>query len=600
MKLARTGLIIIGLSLVPVLTGASASGQSSGTPEVLNQMPASAMLVVVTRPLDSLNAKVNTYTQQPGAPAMGTEQSFNITQMLMGEVTGLLGAPVNIDASKGMGLAMLNIMAEQKSLVVYIPVTNIKELIDSLANKETIGGGFWKVNNLCIGAAEPYLLVAEDPNITGQLEKTTKGVKLTATQTELAGKSDITAIIKLDELTQAARGKITAKVMNEPDMQQHPSTGQLVNMAADRLGELQSAAIGMQMAEQSVNIHINLQAKEGSKLAGFLQNQPMLDISSLQNLPAGDILVAGYASLNPKSFLAPLDAIFNALINDPTVTEKVGKDSVTELKSLMDQSLTIGGQGSGCFAMYVPTAGTPGLMQRDFMGINFCSKEYLDQYQQLQQKTIPLISKILQTMGYNVPMTYQANAGTAAGKSYDEFTVDMSGMMSQMPMMPQQRMMLQQQGMENMTYKGYMCKLDNDKMGSAASKELLEKLINHQAGGTGQNGLNSNLAIQTLAKELPPRSNVLYIIDLGNFMQAQMAQPGMQMNPMAMMFGSMKGSIGCSAIMESGEVKGTIVLPEELIQSFAQMGMMMGGMMGPPGGGGQFGPPPAEEPEPTF
>jgi len=594
MKLVRTCLIIISLSLVPMLAAASASAQIGNTPEVLSQMPASAMLVVVTKPLDSLNGKVNTYIQQPGTTAPGTEEPFNITQMLMGEVSGVLGAPVTIDGTKGIGITLLNIMAEKKSIVAYIPVTDIKGLIDSLANKEAAAGGFWKVNNLYIGTAEPYLMVTDDSNIPVQLGQTPKGVKLTTAQTELAGRSDIVAVIKLNELMQTARGKITAKVMSDPNMQQHPSMTQLANMTADRLGELQSAAIGVQMTAKSVNLHINLQTQEGSKLAQFLSNQPMLDISSLQNLPLGDFMAAGYASMNPKSFIGPVDAVFNALINDPTVTDKVGKDNITELKSLMDQSMNIGSQG-GSFAMYLPTAGTPGPLQRDFIGINICTAEYLAQYQQLQQKMLPLMSKILQAVGLNLPMTYQQNAGTAAGKSYDALTVDMS----QMPMLPQQRMMLQMQGMENLTYSVLMCKVDNNKLASAASKELLEKLINHQAGGTGLNGLNSNPSIMALAQELPPRSNVLYVVDLGNFIKAQMAQPGMQMNPMAMMFGSIKGTIGCSAIIESGEVKGTVVLPAELIQSFVQMGMMMGQMMAPQGGPGQ-GPEPSDEPAPTF
>ena len=105
------------LSIVIISLGLAQMPLCAEVPAVLQQMPADAAVVIATQPLSTLNAKANAFTQKLGLP-VSPDQPMDLGMLLSAQ----LGIPGQVDASKGIGIVIGNLMQAEQTLAVFLPI----------------------------------------------------------------------------------------------------------------------------------------------------------------------------------------------------------------------------------------------------------------------------------------------------------------------------------------------------------------------------------------------------------------------------------------------------------------------------------------------
>jgi hypothetical protein len=598
-----SALILLAAVLMPAATAVGAE-----LPAVLKEMPTDAMVVAACRSLSDFSQKIGTFVQKlgimpPEAPPV------NIEQMLSGK----LGLADKIDGAGSFGLCILDVMAAEKTLVVFVPVHNATEAMKGL-NATAVEGvpNVFKANVVpFLKPAGKYILLGGNAEILTSIGQMPKGVKLNPAAHKLFAESDVAAAINLTTLMPIARGMIMGEVMGNEEIQKHPSFLKIINMAMDRMVELQGAAVGGLLGDKGISLKYNIQAAEGSTLAKYLSNHPTTDVSGLAAVPDGRFFIAGTYKFDPRLLIDPVNAIIDAVAADASLSEKVDAEALKKLKSVITRLYSLCGsvaQGSYLSNTAAPPSGAmPNMTQINSYQGN------VGEITDMTAKMCPLLTDILNKAGLTLPIIYKSNAGEADGLSYDEMSVDLS----KLPLPPDAIQALSSNPMFMGTaMKWYLCKSGSNKLISAMNPSLLGEGAALVKSGSA---LSNNADITEVVAELPSQANSYTFIHVGNYiqfaasmMQAQM-QAQMQMqtqgnqrpNPMmgmismmGMMFSQIKGSVGACCILTDGGVNMEVFVPHSLIQNVANTAkMMMGGMMGGMGQpGGQPGCQPGGQP----
>ena len=591
-----SALILLAAVLMPAAMAVGAE-----LPVVLKEMPADAMVVVACRSLSDFSQKIGAFVQKLGVMPPQTPP-VNIEQMLSGELK-LAG---KINGAGSFGLCILDVMAADKTLVAFVPVHNATEAMKALNTTavEGVSNVFKAEEGFFLKSAGKYLLLGENAGILTSIGQMSKGVKLNPAARKLFAESDVAAAINLTTLMPIARGMIMGEVMANEEIQKHPSLPKIINMALDRMVELQGAVVGGLLGDNGISLKFNLQAAEGSTLAKYLSNHPTTDVSRLAAVPDGRFIMAGTYKFDPRLVIDPVNAIVDAVAADASLSEKVDADALKKLKSVITRLYSL--CGSGAQGSYLPNTAAPtsGVLP-NMIGINSYQGN-VGEITKLLAQACPLLTDILNKAGLTLPITYKSNAGEAGGLSYDEVSIDLS----KLPLPPDTiQAMGYMYGADAAAMKWYYCKSGSNKMISAMNPALLNEGAALLKSGSA---LGNNADITEVAGELPSKANAYAFIHVGNYiqftasmmqsqMQAQMKIQGNQqpnpmmgmMSMMGMMFSQVKGSVGVCCILDEGGANMEVLVPHSLIQNAANtVKMMMGGMMGGMGQpGGQPGQP---------
>ncbi len=601
-------LILLAAVLMPAATAVGAE-----LPAVLKEMPADAMVVVACRSLSDFSQKVGAFVQKlgimpPEAPPV------NIEQMLSGELK-LAG---KLNGAGSFGLCVLDVMAGDKTLVAFVPTHNAAEALKALNTTavEGVSNVFEaEKEGVFLKSAGKYLLLGENAEILTSLEQMPKGVKLNPAAHKLFAESDVAAAINLTTLMPMARGMIMGGIMGNggvmanEEIQKHPSLLKIINMAMDRMVELQGAAVGGLLGDKGISLKYNIQAVKGSTLAKYLNNHPTTDVSGLAAVPDGRFIMAQCYKFNPRLLIDPVNAIIDAVAADASLSEKVDAAALKKLKTVISSLYSLGSSGAQGGYLSNTAAPTSGAMP-NMVAIN-SYRGNVGEITKLLAQACPLLTDILNKAGFTLPIIYKSNAGEAGGLSYDEVSIDLS----KLPLPPEAMQAFTSNPMwgTGAAMKWYYCKSGSNKMISAMNPALLDEGAALIKGGST---LSNNADITEVAAELPRQANAYGFVHVGNYiqmavsmMQAQMQtqgnqQPNLMMGMMSMMgtmFSQIKGSVGASCILTDGGVNMEVFVPHSLIQNTANTVKMMMDSMMPPGGrpGGQQGGQPQRGPK-TF
>jgi len=573
-------LFVLGLLLGPVSLQAAA-------PAILQEMPGDCQIVVATQPLAALSKKVQAFAQKAQLP-LNPNEPLNLADMIAGE----LGIPGQVDASRGAGLCVRDITQFEQTLVAFLPVLNSATAVTQMGAQKAEGtSGIWTLpdEGVFLKPAGKYLLVAENAEMLTGLAQRSKGVRLTPAQQELFSKSDAAGLIKLGALLQQVKPMILGAIAEEEEIQKHPAFGKIITMAVDRLAEVDNAALGIRLTDPGIGVSIQCQAQTGSTLAKYLSNHPMTDTSALAKLPKSNFIFASAGQIDPKLMIGPLEAIIDAFAADTSFGEKLDPAELKQLKSLLTKMGEAMGSGPTSQALYMPKAGSAGgLKVVEISSHSMNMKTVTDIWIQM----CPLITRMTERAGFKILLNYQKKAGTVEGLSYDEFSLDLSGL----PIPPEAKQMLAMQwgggGQAKLTEQ--ICNINPNLTAVAMGPGAIQEAV--KLAKTAPAGLNQDPAIMKTAQNLPRQANVLGFVNIGPYLQWAMSsmmptqggpgQPGM--NPMAMlapMFANIKGTVGGSAVIKQGRIEAELFLPTELVQSSvgAFMGMMMMMQQPPPG-----------------
>jgi len=596
----------IVLTVLVILTVGSPSrvyGQAGELPAVLAQMPNGAMAVLATKPISSVSAGVDAFAQQLGIVPPG--ESLNLPAMLSGQLSQGFGVPVNLDSSKGFGIAVMNLMMFEKTLVAYLPMVDAKALIDSLPAKQSISPGVWKVgeeakpSDIYVSTSGQYLLVAQQGNVLAELAQGPKGVKLNKVQTQLFADSDVAATVSLSAVMPMVKGFASMGMASNPDIAKHPSISKILTMAVDRVCELKGVGVGVNVSKAGLGLALNFQAAPGTKLANFLSNQPTTDTSSLSALPDGNYLYAATMKSDAKKCAAPINAVMDALAADITLGEIISPTDIAQLKTIFADYCRILSNTTSAEYTF-ENVSDAGMFNTGEIAI---IEAGADEMTKLLAKVCPPINKILKNIKVPVSVVYKSKAGTSAGLSYDELVIDLS----KAAPTPEVAKQLSVFYGDDLTLRVLLCKIGSKKVVSAMSPGILAKTI--ELAKSTSAGIAKRPDITSVKGKLPSKANVYSFISVGNIMkfmanilQAQMTalqaqmQPGQQMTQMmgmmpmiAGMLSQVTGSLAVSSAFEDECLKSRIFISSELAGSVYKTGQMaigaiMGGMGGPPPG----------------
>jgi hypothetical protein len=550
--LRQLGTIMICLAL-------AGSSLCAAVPAVLQKMPADAGLIIATQPLETLNAKASALAKKLNLP-IPPDQPLDL-----GSLLGMwVGIPGQMDTTKGIGISIGNMMQSQQTMVIYLPMLNVgNTLVASGGVKNEAAPGIWTLPNQKGFAKSTggYLMIASQSLTLTNLASSPKGVKLSESDQALFAKSDIAVTANMAPIMGMAKMMAAGIFMNNPKVQQYPSLMQLVNLLTDRLAEIERTSLGLSLGQSGINLAFHLQARPASQLAGYFTGHPTTDISELAVLPP-----AGYSTIyafnyNGEAFRPFFDSLFDILGSDPTISEKIGAESITTLKTLMSYKM----DAKGAVAEYATASGT-----KKSLGVT--SNSDLDKMLEAGQKACPLITKIIAQFGFDIPITYQVKAGTTGGLIYDQVTVDFSKFSTD----PKALEVVKKQMGGSLSFTEKFCKIDEKRLAFTLGDGNLEELLNFIK--SGQPGLDTDPAILNTAKGLPDKANVYAFIHVGNAVRSMLATAPPQIMMMAGMLTQIQGVIGTSAVMGKGSLKTDLHIPDDVIQSIGtliQQFMMM-------------------------
>jgi hypothetical protein len=567
-----------GLLFTVLLTAGLAQ---AAPPAVLSQLPADADLVLVTQPLSIVSAKLDLFMRAAGITQQN-QPPFKVEDMLSAQ----LDMPGMIDGTQSFALVIGDLQNAEQTMVAYLPVTNAIQAIEAQGAQKVPGtDDIWQLPQAgtTFKPAGKYLLVGENPDTFTALAQKNLGLTLSPSDAALLAKSEALAVIKLGSLLPELRKEALQEVNQAEELQEHPGLKKVINMSLDRLVEVEKISTGLSLGKNGIKLTALTKAQADSTLAKYLVAQPKTDAQALAKMPAGKFITAATYRIDQKTVETPVFAIFDALAEEITQTGQDCSADVKQLKSTLSRIYGDILKDAVCQAQYAPAAPstTPGAMQL----IQITSFKNVKPILDASQKLYPLMSKLIQQAGYNLPMTYKTGVGKVEGISYDEFTFDLS----QLPIPPEALQAIAQQWGGKAAMTQQYCALDADRLAVGMGAGTLQEAV--QLAKTSTAGLNTNPGIVQTAQNLDSQANMLVFIDVNSYLQLVMSQmmsgtPQGGMNPMMMfmpILGQIKGTVGVSATLNSGSASTEMFIPTEVIQSAyaAYMQMMMQMMMPP-------------------
>ncbi len=560
----------------------------AAAPAIFNEMPADAILVIATKPISELGPKMTSFAQQMGL--ISPDMPVSVDQLLAMQ----MGIPGLLDASQGVALAFTDLDNMEESMAVYIPVTDSKAALGMMSAVEDAAAGTWSVpdKGMFLKPFPKHLLLCNSAPALAKVSGLAKGIKLAEPDQQLFDKADAALFFKLEKVLPAFREKMKTGLTQDAQLNQNPGMASLMNIAVDRLCELQNLSAALRLANNGINLQIETQAQPGTVMANYLSNHPKTGVASLANLPTGNFLTAAAFKWDPKVAANLINTAVDAMSGDPQLAGKLKADDLNDLKKQLTQLFSQ--LDSGSVAMYPPANPNPaGGMQMISIGDYPNIKQILKNAQSLSAA----FTKVSGQMGTKVPLTFTPNAGKVENLSYDEAIMDLSQM--NVPAESAQAMTMLTGGKNTMSKQ--ICIINEHQTAACTGEGALQQAIT--LAKNNPTGLDKDANIAQAAANLPSQANVYAFINIGPYMQSMMGmmsnmqgQPGM--NPMVMMmtgmFSQIQGTVGMSAILENGRARGEIFVPGDLIKSLAAVGMQAA--MGPQAGM-QPGMEPAMEPE---
>lgn len=530
-------------------------------PPVFSEIPSDYKIVVATKPLGQLNSKLSNLIMKMGIP-LPTETPGQLD--LLALATSEFGLNQVIDRSRGAAMAAGDTMSFPNTFVVYIPVKNGQSALTALgAVKNDQVPGVWT-----LAAGESYAKVSNGYLVIGPtvsnlqvLTGRPMGLKLDKSDEDLFSVSDIALSIDLSSTLPMVRGLLAMQAMQQPDLANNPAAMKFLNLALDRLSEIQTASIGKRISDSGINVSMNVQARTNTALASFLSDHPKADLKELSKLPQGNFTTAQVMNFNGEKIRPMINAVLNFLAEETTISQKIGVENINELRNLFDMKLDC----HGVVGQYLSEDGSSA---PSMMGMVTYS-ENVDKLLAASQKMCPLLTGMISQFGFQLPINYKSGAGTAAGLSYDEVQVDMS----QLPLPPEAIQMIAKQWGGQPQFTEQFCKVDDKTLAVGIGPGNLEKILWFRKNG--KKGMDKHTPIATCAKHLPSSSNSVTFYHLGNSLR----QAASTMPPQAMMvmglFTQINGTVGVALSMDEGRLEYDAYVPQETLVSVGKVVQQM-------------------------
>jgi hypothetical protein len=590
-------LVVAALAVVP------ARGQ------VLQQVPADAMVVVKFTNLEQVSKKVANFAQQLGVAQMQPEFADPL-----GALEKHAGVSKGLDRAGDLVFAFLDPEAHggpDNSMVILFPVTNYQTFLSNFPDAKAEGA----VTQATMGDDKKpaffaewgkYAAVSPNKDVVAQKPAGALSVQGLAAR-EMQGK-DATMYVNMAAVRAKALPMIQGQRQgwvaqmeqqfgNNPNAQKYLPLAKAavnagLNFAEQFLQETQSFTWGVNLTNDGIGSTMMVEFEPASKLATQVARLKNTDNQLMAGLPEGKYIFYGGFVCDPKVSTDIFNDMVGPVMNDLNAVGEQAKPVNDWINATRAQ---LGTMTSTSFGMLVPTTplGAGSVIQEvaitrgDAATLTKATKENLQATNALTQSLQGMMGAAAQ--GVQMPTyTFNDNAKTVDGVQLDQFQMKLN----ENPQTPQEaqatQMMKMMYGPQGLG--GYIGAVDPNKVIAAIGLDdaTLAKAVAAAKGN--QDPLAGQAELKAVSSQLPQnRMGAAYLaldqlIGTGVNYAKQMGMPvNLQLPPNL-------APIGMTLATEGSAIRSDVYIPAQLVQSIVaasmQMMMQMQGGKQPGGPGG--------------
>jgi hypothetical protein len=578
---------------------------SAANAQVLQQIPADALVVIKVRNLQDVSTKASALMQAMGVanlnPAMADPLAS--VQQQSGIANGL---DKNGDLAIYIPSTVLdNPDAEQKPAVMLWPITDYKAFIGNFPEAQTEG----EVTTFKMGenpndsyAANwgKYAAVSQDKALVAK-KPANAGVKVSGLAAKELDTKDITVFVnvapareKLLPKLKEARPQVLANMETEMGADEAkkkyvPLAKAVVNRAMDLgeqlLKETNAATYGINFNNEGINTTALAEFDPKSQLGQRAASVKPASGSLLAGLPDGKYLVFGGGAMDPKVVTQIINDLVGPIEGELAKVGDEGKVVASYIDAL--RKMTSATEGSR-FGMVAPT-GQLG-QEAIFQSINLATGDGQALYE-AQKQMLAIQEQITALAGggqVQAKTTITPKAKTVAGVALDEFKAAITAAGDGADAAQMQQMMAMMYGPNGLT--GYTGLIDGKTLITATgvNDEFLEKAI--AAAKAKEDALSKAPGVAAVNKHLPQNRNVVVYVPLDTIISTGLTYAQQFGMPIQLQLPADLPPIGLTGGTDGSAVRFDSHVPAQLVQSLVSAGMqafmqMQGGRQpGGPGG----------------
>ena len=592
---------VIALALLMTMSSAASA-------QVLQQVPADALVVIKVRNLQDVSKKASGMMQAMGVANLSPAMADPLAAMQ--EQSGIKnGLDANGDVAVFVPASVMdNPDAEQKPAVILWPVTDYKAFIANFPEAQTEGAvSTFKMgenpNDSYAANWGKYAAVSQVKELVAN-KPANLGLKVAGLAAkELDGK-DITVLFnvaparaKLLPKLKESRPQVIADMkekMGEDEAQKKyvPLAEAAINGAMDLaeqlLNETNAATYGINLTNEGINTTAIAEFDPKSKLGMRAAQIKGSGGSMLTGLPEGKYLFFGGGQLDPKVITETLNDLLKPIEAE---LAKLGPDGKVFTDYLASARQALGATQASRFGMVAPAGqlGQESIIQMinlatgdgktlyDAQKKMFAASDAITQLaaQGKVQSKLTLTPNAKTVAGVQLD-TFQSAIAPAEGAAEDAEAAQMKQMMS---------MMYGPNGISGVTG------LVNDKTlvtVTGGSDELVEKAVT--AAKSNQDVLGKLAGVTAVSKHLPQNRNLVVYLPIDQMITTGLTYAQQFGMPVQVQLPADLPPVGITAGAEGSAIRVDSHVPSQLVQSLIAAGMqafmqMQGGQQpGGPGG----------------
>ena len=406
--------------------------------QVLNQVPADAVLVIKIKNLQETSGKIAALAQE-----LGLAQMQPMLADPLGAIQGMGNLQAGIDKAGEAAMAMMMPPQDNRPplIVVLVPVSDYKAFVGNFAGAIAEGD----LTNVTLPNNQPAF-VANWGNFAAispekaMLAQKPQGLKVQGMAArEMAGK-DIVAygnmqVLRAKVLPMFQQGRAQMLQQFEREMTQAPAAqqkyapiakaalNQLLNGVEEFLKDAQSATLGLNLNKGGIATTLMTEFEPTSYLGQLAAQMKGSDQSLTAGLPEGKYLLFGGISIDPKVLTTIIDDAVGPVLKELVAAGEDTKPALDMIDAL--KAMTSAGR-SQSFGMVAPAGaiGQEGLFQSvtvatgDAKTMAAAQRKMFDS----QEALMKLISgKAGGDAAAPVKTSFTANAKTIDGVAFDQF-----------------------------------------------------------------------------------------------------------------------------------------------------------------------------------
>lgn len=584
------------------IVAAAAALAVSARAQVLDQVPADALVVAKVNNMQQVSDKAGALAKQWGLVEMNPAAADPLGHLLQ---QGNVEKGVDKSGDFAVVLANGDLNGAQPPLIILMPVSDYDQFLGNFPGaakegeldhfKMKVGGEEDKEETY---SAHWGKYAALSP-IKDLLSKKPEGFKITGvTAKEVASKDAVVVANfkvlgpKLNEQLKGERekvlGEIEKNLSGDPEKAKYVPlakavVGQLINAASEFLTDCSAASFSVNLNKEGIGTSLMAEFTEGTYLGKAFGEMKPASGSLLAGLPDGKYIVFGGGVVSDQGrqmlsdFFSPIEA-------------ELGKagDQVKPVVSMLDGMKKLMAASKGqTFGVMAPTGaiGQTALIQTVSV-ITGDTKAIMAAEQQVLESQQQIMALLPNQPQGGMKMEFKPNAKTVDGVEFAQFTTTFGGDANSPEVMQIKQMMAMMYGPNGPT--GYMGPVDDQHLLVISGLDDAMTSSAIKAAKSGNDTLSKTPGVMLVDKNLPQQKTMAFYLGLGDLVSTASNYAKMMGVPIPINVKADLPPIGVAGATEGTAFRIDSFVPADLIEQMIatgmQLKMMGGGGNGKPGG----------------